>query len=91
MNERARRDPFLEHAREEAEGTELLERPDRNALLEREREEAEGVELFENPDATLPRAALKEGAPGEELLTGDSVGLGPDDDEDREGATDESW
>lgn len=79
MNERANRDPFLEQAREDAEGTELLEGPDRDALLERGREEAEGVEVFEDPDATIPRTVLKEGSPGQETLSADSVGLGRED------------
>lgn len=81
MSSDTERDPFLEHAREDAEGTELLESPDRDALLEKEREEAQGVEVFEDPDATIPGSALKEGAPGEEAFTGDSVGLGPEDDD----------
>lgn len=83
MTRKAERDPLLEHAREEAEGTELLESPDRDALLEREREEAQGVEVFEDPDATLPGAAIKEGAPGHEFLSAESVGLGREDDEFR--------
>jgi hypothetical protein len=40
--------------------------------------------VFEDPDATLPASALKEGSPGHEILTGDAVGLGREDDEDRE-------
>ncbi|MFP4553872.1 MAG: hypothetical protein ACLFRT_08435 [Actinomycetota bacterium] len=81
MSSNTERDPFLEHAREDAEGTELLESSDRDALLEKEREEAQGVEVFEDPDATIPGSALKEGAPGEEAFTGDSVGLGREDDD----------
>lgn len=80
MSSNTERDPFLEHAREDAEGTELLESPDRHALLEKEREEAQGVEIFEDPDATIPGSALKEGAPGEETYTADSVGQGREDD-----------
>ncbi len=76
MSSRTGRDPFLDHAREDAEGPELLESPDRDAILEKEREEAQGVEVFEDPDATIPGSALKEGSPGEEAFTGDSVGLG---------------
>lgn len=62
----SKRDPLLEHAREEAEGTELLEPPEQGAFLEQEREEAQGVEVFEDPDATLPATVLTEGAPGED-------------------------
>jgi hypothetical protein len=87
----SKRDPFLEHAREEAEGTELLESPDRDALLEKEREEAQGVEVFEDPDAIIPGTALKEGAPGHETLTGNSAGVGREDDADRTEAEEESW
>jgi hypothetical protein len=85
------RDPFLEHAEEEAEGTELVEPRRHGASLEQEREEAQGVEVFEDPDATLPASALKEGSPGHETLTGDAVGLGREDDEDREDQEEESW
>jgi hypothetical protein len=85
VTEATERDPSLERAREEAEGTELLERPERGGSLEREREEAQGVELFADPDATLPATALREGSPGHEVLTGNSVGLGPDDETNREG------
>lgn len=81
MSNRTERDPFLDHAKEEAEGTELLESPDRDALLEKEREEAQGVEVFEDPDATIPGSALKEGSPGEEAFTGNSVGLSPEEDD----------
>ena len=91
MSRNDKRDPSLEHAREEAEGTELLEGSDRDALLEKEREEAQGVEVFDDPDARIPRTALKEGAPGHETLTGNSVGLGPEDDEDRAEAEEETW
>jgi len=83
------RDPLLEHAEEEAEGTELLEPLRHGAFLEQEREEAQGVEVFEDPDATLPAIVLKEGSPGHETLTGD--GVGEDDDQDREDLSDESW
>lgn len=92
VSSRLERDPSLEHAREGAEGTELLESPDGDALLEKEREEAQGVEVFEDPDTIIPRTALKEGAPGHETLTGDSVGLGREDDENRaEAEEEESW
>lgn len=89
MSSSTQRDPFVDHARENAEGTELLESPDRDALLEKEREGAQGVEVFEDPDATIPGSALKEGAPGEEAFTGNSVGLGREDD-DRVEADEES-
>jgi hypothetical protein len=79
------RDPALDHAKEEAEGTELLESPDRDLLLEREREEAQGVEVFEDPDATIPGPALKEGFPGHESLAADAVGLERDEEDTREG------
>lgn len=85
------RDPFLEHAEEEAEGTELLKPLHHGAFLEQEREEAQGVEVFKDPDATLPASALKEGSPGHEILTGDAVGLGREDDEEREDQSEESW
>lgn len=85
------RDPLLNHAREEAEGTELLEAPEQGALLEQEREQAQGPEVFEDPDATLPATVLKEGAPGEEFLTANSVGLGDDDEPDRADEQGESW
>ncbi|HUG08246.1 MAG TPA: hypothetical protein VMP13_05050 [Acidimicrobiia bacterium] len=81
MTRKARRDPLLEHARVEAEGTELLESPDRDALLEKEREEAQGVEVFEDPDATLPATAIKEGSRGHEYLSADAAGLGREDDD----------
>lgn len=88
MSNKAKRDPFLVRGREDAEGTELMESPDGDALLEREREEAQGVEVFEDPDATIPGVTLVEGAPGQELLTGDSAGLGWEQDEesDRDGS-----
>jgi hypothetical protein len=89
--ESSRRDPLLEHAEEEAEGTEVLDRSHCAAFLELEREEAQGVEVFEDPDVTLPASALKEGSPGHETLTGDAVGLGREDDEDREDQEEESW
>ena len=91
MSSRAERDPLIEHAKEEAEGTELLESRDRDALLEREREEAQGVEVFEDPEATVPGTALKEGAPGHETLTGNSAGLGREDDEDLAEPEEENW
>jgi hypothetical protein len=89
MSKRPERDPLIEHAREEAEGTELLENPDRDALLEKEREEAQGVEVFEDPDATLPAQAIKEGVPGKEYLSGEAAGL--DEDEDYRADEEESW
>lgn len=85
-----KRDAFLEHAEEEAEGTELVEPAEHGASLEAEREEAQGVEVFEDPDATLPASALKEGPPGQESLSGDSLGLGAED-EEREDESEESW
>ena len=75
MSDTARRDPALERAREEAEGTEILESPESGVPLEVEREEAQGVELFEDPDASLRADVLKEGSPGHEILTGNNVGL----------------
>lgn len=81
--ERLGRDPFLVHAEEGAEGTELVEPLRHGASREQEREEAQGVEVFEDPDATQSAPALKEGAPGHETLTGNAVGLGRKDDEDR--------
>ncbi|MFZ0014088.1 MAG: hypothetical protein WAL25_08230 [Acidimicrobiia bacterium] len=83
MSHENRRDPFLEQAKEAAEGTELLSSPDRGLLLEKEREEAQGVEVFEDPDATIPGDALKESGPRDELLSGDAAGLGWEDDDDR--------
>jgi putative phosphoribosyl transferase len=77
------RDPYLESAREEAEGTELQEDPYGGSSLEVEREEAQGVEVFADPDATLQRSILREGSPGHETLTGDSVGLARNGEEDR--------
>jgi hypothetical protein len=85
------RDPFLEHAEEEAEGTELVESLHHGAFREQEREEAQGVEVFEDPDATLSASALREGSPGHETLTGNAVGLGREDEEDRETEPEESW
>jgi hypothetical protein len=46
--------------------------------------------VFEDPDATLPASALKEGSPGHETLTGNAVGLGREEDEDREDQSEES-
>ena len=89
MSDRANRDPALERAREEAEGTEILASPELGGSLEMEREEAQGVEVFEDPDATLRADALKEGSPGHELLTGNNVGLGRLD-EHREEDSEES-
>jgi predicted phosphoribosyltransferase/pimeloyl-ACP methyl ester carboxylesterase len=67
-------DPSLEHAREEAQGTELYEDP-LGSSLRVEREEAQGVDVFADPDATVPVKALTEGSPGHETLTGDQVEL----------------
>ena len=91
MSDKTQRDPLLEHAREEAEGTEILEAPEQGASLEQEREEAQGVEVFEDPDATLPGDVLREGSPGQEALTGNSVGLGREDEPYRDEESDESW
>jgi len=91
MKDATERDPFLEHAGEEAEGTELLEGPVRDGSLEKEREEAQGIEVFADPDATLSATVLREGSPGHEILTGDNVGLGRDDEEDRADQPEEDW
>lgn len=77
-------DPFLETAREAAEGTELQEDPYGGSSLEVEREEAQGIEVFADSDATLERTVLKEGSPGQESLTGDAVGLVKNGEEHRE-------
>ncbi len=90
MSDRSDRDLFLEQAREDAEGNEILERPERGPSLEVEREEAQGVEVFENPDATIPAGPLKEGHAGEETLTGEGLGLGREDGDDREGRSDDA-
>lgn len=90
MSKRAERDPLIELAREEAEGTELLESPDRDALLERVREQAQGVEVFEDPDATLPGAAVRQGVPGEEYLSGEATGL-VEEDEGSRADQEEDW
>jgi hypothetical protein len=79
--ERDERDPFLELAREEAQGTELQVDPSGGGGLEHAREEAQGVEVFEDPDATLPAEPLKEGSPGHESYTEDALGRGGDDEE----------
>ena len=73
-------DPFLERAREEAEGTELIGESASARSLEKAREEAQGVEVFEDPDATLRSDALREGSPGHETLTDEA--LRNDDEED---------
>ena len=62
------RNPHLSRAREDAEGTELLESPDSDESIDVAREEAEGVEVFEDPHATTPVSLLKEGEPGRESL-----------------------
>jgi hypothetical protein len=85
------RDPFLEHAEEEAEGTEVVEPRRHGGSLEQEREAAQGVEVFEDPDVTLPASALKEGSPGHETQTGKGVGLEREEDEEREDQSEESW
>lgn len=79
------RDPYLERAREEAEGIEVYEDPSHRGFLDVAREEAQGVELFSDPDAMLPVQALREGSPGSESLTGDNLGLGRDGEEERDG------
>jgi putative phosphoribosyl transferase len=78
------RDPYLEHAREEAEGVDVFTDPAHGGFLERAREEAQGVEVFSDPDATLPAGALREGSPGEETFTGDNLELGPEGEEERD-------
>ena len=69
------RDPFLQRAREEADGTGLQEVPQGGSSLEVECEEAQGVEVFADPDATLEPSVLKEGSPGHETLTSDGLDL----------------
>jgi putative phosphoribosyl transferase len=78
------RDPYLEHAREEAEGIDFFADPAHGGFLAVAREEAQGVEVFSDPDAALPATALKEGSPGYETLTGDNLRLGPDGEEERD-------
>ncbi len=78
------RDPYMEHAREEAEGIDVFGDPAPGGFLERAREEAQGIEVFADPDATLPAAALREGTPGEETFTADNLELGPDGEEERD-------
>jgi hypothetical protein len=85
------RDLSLEHALEEAEGTEVQEDPSHGRSLEAGREQAQGFEIFEDPDAVLPASLLKEGAPGHETLTGDRPGLQDDDEEERVTDMDEEW
>lgn len=88
--ERDERDPFLEHAREEAQGTELQMDPSQDTGLEQAREEAQGVEVYEDPDATLPAGALKEGSPGHESYTEDALGRRADEEEE-EMADETEW
>lgn len=83
MTSEKNRDPSLERAREEAEGTDVFEGPG-GGSLEREREDAQGIEVFTDPDVTIRRSALVEGSPGHETLTGDAVGSVPDNETDRE-------
>lgn len=83
MKDREARDIGMDRAREDAEGTELLDVADRRGLLERERESAQGMEVFSDPDVTLSATNLAEGSPGHETLTSNNVGLGRDDDSDR--------
>ena len=78
------RDPYLEHAREEAEGIDVFADPAPGGFLERAREEAQGIEVFADPDATLPAGALREGSPGEETFTADNLDLGPEGEEERD-------
>ncbi|HVR77449.1 MAG TPA: hypothetical protein VMS99_03550 [Acidimicrobiia bacterium] len=84
VTEAGQPDPLLERAREDAQGSELLEAPKSGATREQEREAAQGTEVFEDPDAILPATVLKEGSPGHESLTGDGAGLGRDEAEHRE-------
>lgn len=77
MTGKSDEDRFLEEAREEAEDAEI--RDESSQRLYREREEAEGVELFESAEAALPRSALRDGEPGREGLSGDELGLSPDE------------
>lgn len=90
MSETMERDPALQRAREEAEGTDLLERPERGSPIERQREHAEGVTVYADPDAVIPACSLTEGPPGEEHLTGNAIGLGRDDNGEHRPATDEA-
>lgn len=80
MPTESERDRFLEDVREEAEDAELLE--ESSLSLYREREEAEGFELFESAEAGLPGSALRDGEPGHEGLSGDRLGLLPDEEEE---------
>lgn len=82
MNDPEERDPFLELAREEAQGTDLQMDPSRGTGLEQAREEAQGVEVFEDPDATLPAGALREGDEGHESYTEDALGRRSNDEEE---------
>lgn len=86
MTTESDRDRFLEEAREEAEDAEL--RDESSLALYREREEAEGVEVFESAESGLPGPALREGEPGHENLTGDRLGLQPDEGDDDPEASD---
>lgn len=76
------RDPFLEAAREEADGVEVYEDAYADEAVLAERESAEGVEVFEDPDAVVPSSALVEGRPGHETLVGERAGLVPEDDDE---------
>lgn len=76
-------DPFIERAREEAQGVEVQSQPSGGAGLEQAREEAQGVEVFEDPDATVPAEILKEGSPGHEAFTEVALGNRTDEDEER--------
>ncbi|MGH8944954.1 MAG: hypothetical protein ACRDVL_02255 [Acidimicrobiia bacterium] len=67
----------LEEEREEAEEVELEEDSTRKRLVEREA--AEGVEVFESPESSLPGPAIRDGEPERESLTGDRLGLQPED------------
>jgi dienelactone hydrolase len=77
------RDPSLELAREEAEGMDFQQDPAPGGSDHVAREQAEGFEVFSDPDATLPPSALREGSPGHETLTGDNLGLGADEEDER--------
>jgi len=86
MTAESDRDRSLEEAREEAEDAEL--RDESSLSLYREREEAEGVEVFESAEQALSGAALREGEPGHETLTGEGLGLAPDESDEEPEASD---
>lgn len=86
MTAESDRDRSLEEAREEAEDAEL--QAESSLSLYRKREEAEGVEVFESAESALPGPALREGEPGHETLTGDRLGLQPDESDEEPEASD---